>query len=241
MSRSLCIIHANCQGDALNMLLSSTPAFSSLFEIKKYTNYLSEDIAPEDFARCALLLYQELGAAWKEHASHALLERLSPHAAALKIPNMFFNGYWPLWTNKTHMAFGDQLLEHLAERGCSQEEMLHVCLRGQLAEKYDLTALFQASQAHEAGKERGQVVDTLPLVQEHWRSEQLFYTVNHPCPRLLLHVADGVLNALGLGRVPQQVRLAFSSLPEEFEQPIHPQVGAYFGLPFAGPQRRYRI
>lgn len=241
MARSLCIIHANCQGDSLHDLLTATPGFTRFFEIKKYTNYLREEIHHEDFARCALLLYQELGVKWEEHAAVNLLGLLPQSARTLKLPNMFFNGYWPLWTNKTPMAYGDILLEHLAERGCSQEEMLHVCLRGSLTAKYDLTALTVASLEKEESKEAGQVVRAAPLIREFWRAEQLFFTVNHPGPRLLLHVADGVLAALELGRVPADVRAAFAGRREDFEQPIHPQVGDFFGLPFALPARRYQV
>lgn len=241
MGRSLCIIHANCQGDSLHALLASTPRFAQYFEIKKITNYLREHVSSGDFTRCALFLYQELGAKWEEHSASRLLAELPGSAAALKLPNMFFNGYWPLWTNRTHMAFGDMLLEHLAERGCTLEEMLHVCLRGRLAAKYDLAALVGASLEKEESKEQGQIVRTVPLVREFWRTEQLFHTVNHPGSRLLLHVADGVLDALELGRVPLRVRAAFAAQQEEFEQPIHPQVGTFFDLPFALPTRRYRV
>ena len=241
MVRELCIIHANCQGDTLHALLASTPTFAQHFEIKKFTNYTHDQVPQETFDRCAVLLYQALGDQWGEYSEAALLERIPSTAQHLKIPNMFFKGYWPLWTNKTHMAYGDTLLEDLAARGHSVPEMLHLCLRGRLAAMYDLDALLSASQAREAAKEAGQVVQTLPLIQEYWRKEQLFHTVNHPGPRLLLHVADGVLGALGLGSVPDGVREALAAQAEEFMQPIHPQVGAHFGLPFAGAQRRYPV
>lgn len=241
MGRTLCIIHANCQGDSLRTLLAATPAFAQHFEIQKFTNYTREEVPQELFDRCGLLLYQALGDQWGEYSEKALLERIPPAAQRFKIPNMFFNGYWPLWTNNTTMAYGDMLLEHLAERGCTPGEMLHICLHGVLTAKYDLDALVAHSQAREEAKEEGQVVKTVPLIREHWRAEQLFHTINHPGPRLLLHVADGILHALNLGAVPQDVRAAFASLHEEFIQPIHPQVGRHFNLPFVCPERRYPV
>ena len=241
MARSLCIIHANCQGDPLRFLLESTPAFARFFEIKKYTNYLHEDISPADFERCALLLYQRLSDNWGNHATSKLLQLLPATAQHLCIPNMFFNGYWPLWTNKTHMAYGDLLLEHLAGLGLSAEEILHVYLYGRIATKFDLPGLMRTSRQQEERKEAGLEIPTLHLVDTYWREEQLFHTVNHPGPRLLLHVADGVLAALGMPPVPESARKALASQPEEFQQPIHPQVGEMHALPFAHASRRYPV
>ena len=241
MALPLCLIHANCQGDTLHGLLASTPAFAREYEIKKYTNYLKEEIPSEDLACCALLLYQHMDTAWGEHGHAPLLARLPASANALKIPNMFFNGYWPLWTNSTHMAYGDELLEHLAAQGLSPGEILHIYMYGNLTAKYDLAARIEASRQREEVKEAGAVVRTLDIIDELWRSEQLFYTVNHPMPRLSLHVADGVLRELGLGSVPPTVRAALHALEEEFAQPLHPQVGKALGLPFAAADRRYPV
>ncbi len=241
MQRPLCLIHANCQGDTLQRLLSLTPGFSRRFEVKKYTNYLKERIPEDDFARCRVFLYQHLSDRWDDMSSASLLRHVPPEACVLKIPNMFFKGYWPLWTNKTFMAYGDLLLEHLAERGLTQQEILRIFLHGDLARKYDLAALAEESLEYERVKETGAVVGTVDIVRELWRKEQLFLTVNHPGSRLLLHVADGVLRALGLEPLPDSVRRAFIHEYEDFEQPIHPQVGAFFHLPFATEKRRYRI
>ena len=241
MASPLCIIHANCQGDTLHHLLAATPAFAHAFEIKKYTNYLRDEIPLDDFERCGLFLYQRLGDTWGEHATPALLARLPRQAQALQIPNMFFNGYWPLWTNNTHMAYGDMLLEHLADLGLSASEILRVYLQGKISAMYDFAALMAASRQKEEAKEQGCLIQTLPLIDELWRREQLFYTVNHPGPRLSLLVADGVLRALGLGSVPMEVRRAFRALRDEFEQPLHPQVGRALGLPFATEQRLYAV
>lgn len=242
MSRSLCIIHANCQGDSLHTILASTPAFANLFTVRKYTNYLEERISDAEFSQCSLLLYQQLSDKWHDSASSALLARLPLGAQALKIPNMFFKGYWPLWTNKTFMAYGDIFLEYLAEGQYNTEEIVYLGTHSRLAQMYDLDTLTKASLETERQKEVGCIVETVDMVEDLWRTEQLFTTVNHPCSRLLLHTAEGVLHALGLGSVPPSVCHSFAeSHTDDFEQPIYPQVGAHFGLPFVSAQRSYSV
>lgn len=242
MGRSLCIIHANCQGDSLHRILASTPAFSNRFTVRKYTNYLEERVADADFEACNLLLYQQLSDKWHDAASSALLARLPLGAQALCIPNMFFKGYWPLWTNKTFMAYGDIFMEYLAGQGLDATEFLYLCTHADVPALYELDAMVEQSLEYERNKEVRCVVETVDIVQELWRTEKLFTTVNHPGSRLLLHVADGVLQALGLGRVPENVRAAFAqSCTDDFEQPIFPQVARHFGLPFVQADSQYAV
>jgi hypothetical protein len=241
MSRELCLIHANCQGDSLHSLLAAIPAFMRCFEIRKYTNYLKESIPQQDFERCRIFLYQHLGEKWNDLASDALLARLHPIACRIQIPNLLFTGYWPLWTNKSTMNYGDILLDLLVSRGYSEAEVLHVYLRGRLGEKYDLTALLHESLFRERRKEKGSVIALTDFIEENWRTQQLFRTPNHPDKTLLLAIADAVLESLGLGRVPPSLRSAFTPDYPDFELPIHPYAGAHFGLPFAGADRLYSI
>jgi hypothetical protein len=221
--------------------LAATPAFARCFEIRKYTNYLKEPIPQQDFDRCRVFLYQYLGERWNDLASNALLARLHPVACRIKIPNLLFKGYWPLWTNKSTMNYGDILLDFLVSRGYSEAETLHVYLRGRLAEKYNLTALLGESLFRERRKEKDAVIALTDFIEENWRTHQLFHTPNHPATILLLAVADAVLESLGLGRVPSSLRSSFTPDYPDFELPIHPQASAHFGLPFADADRPYNI
>jgi len=241
MSRELCLIHANCQGDALHALLAATPAFARCFAIRKYTNYLKEAIPQQDFDRCRIFLYQHLGERWNDLASEALLARLHPVACRIQIPNLLFKGYWPLWTNKSAMNYGDILLDLLVSKGYSESEALHVYLRGRLAKKYPLDVLLSESLFRERQKEQGAVIALTDFIEENWRTRQLFRTPNHPDGMLLLAIADAVLESLELGRVPLSLRSSFSPEYPDFELPIHPQAGEHFGLPFAGADRLYSI
>jgi hypothetical protein len=241
MSRALCLIHANCQGDALHSLLAATPAFARCFEIRKYTNYLKEAIPQRDFDRCRVFLYQHLGERWNDLASDVLLARLQPLVCRIQIPNLFFKGYWPLWTNKSAMNYGDVLLDLLVSGGYAESEALHVYLRGKLAAKYDLDALLDESLFRERQKEKDAVIALTDFIEANWRTRQLFLTPNHPDKTLLLAIADAVLESLGLGRTPLSLRSAFTPDYPAFELPIQPQVGTHFGLPFADADRLYSI
>lgn len=271
--RTLCLIHANCQGDPLAALLAAAPQFAERYEIRRYTNYLRERIAPAELSGCGLFLYQHLGEKWDDHASDRLLAMVNPAARVLRLPNMLFTGYWPFWTNKSPMDFGDAFLDRLVSMGLSMAEILHVYLHGDIAAKYDLDAMLRASLDVERDKERGAdaelgmtgsaersraggggaaasaapgaipavVTPTVDVVEALWKEERLFATINHPNRRLVLHVAEGVLAALGMDPLPPEVRDGFADPYPEFELPIHPQVAAHHGLAFGGPDAAYNI
>ena len=247
MSRESCLIHANCQGVPLARLLLASPDFAARFAVQLFTNYTGEPVPQGALDGCRLLLYQNIGEKWGEVSSERLVARLPASASAWQIPNCLFKGYWPFWTNGARMDFGDSLLEHLVDMGLDAREILHMYLHTDLTKKADFAALLEESLRIEEAKEQAAVVRTVPFVRAFWREERLFSTINHPSPRLLRHVADGVLAALGYPPLRDEAvgdMRAYLCDPDPdavFELPMHPQVAAFHGLAFGGPDERYRV
>ncbi|WP_165071919.1 WcbI family polysaccharide biosynthesis putative acetyltransferase [Desulfovibrio sp. ZJ200] len=242
MPSALCLLHANCQGDALRPLLENSPAFSRFFRIRQYVNYTRQSIAEADLKQCALFLYQRLAPRWGALSTEQLLPRLSPSCQVVEIPNLFFKGYWPFWTNAIKAVnFADSLLERLLAQGLAPEEVLHLYLRGDPALLGDVAAVAEDSLTREEAKEAHAPIRCASLLRERWRDEQLFITVNHPGKTLLFHVADCLLRLLGLGRLPEDARRTYVHPQEDFWLPIHPALGPLLGLPFAARERRYPV
>ncbi len=242
MARSLCLLHANCQGDALRLLLEATPAFSKNFEIRQYVNYTREEVPAAELGRARLFLQQYLGPHWGELSSERFLPRLVTNCERIILPNFFFKGYWPFWTNKFQgINFADSLLEQLLDKGLNVNEIQHLYLRADKVLFGNLENIAQASLAHEAEKEEQSPIKYVQMIREHWREEQLFVTVNHPGKKLLFHLADTILGMLGLGTLPRDLRQRFVSPLEDFWLPIHPGVGRQLGLPFAQSERQYPV
>ena len=96
-------------------------------------------------SQCALFLYQRLAPKWGDISSEQILPRLPKNCQTIEIPNLFFKGYWPFWTSKTSINFGDSLLESLLERGLNPEEALHVYLRATPGLMGDVAAVAEES------------------------------------------------------------------------------------------------
>ena len=242
MSQALCLLHANCQGDALRPLLDNTPTFARHFRIRQYVNYTRQSIAEADLEQCALFLYQRLAPRWGALSTEQMLPRLPAFCRCVEIPNLFFKGYWPFWTNAVqNIDFADSLLERLLAQGLAPEEALNLYLRGDPALLGDVAAVAEDSLAREEEKEADCPIRCAPLLRERWREEQLFITVNHPGRTLLFHLADSLLRLLDLGGLPEEARRAYVHPQEDFWLPLHPALGPLLGLPFASRERRYQV
>ena len=239
--QALCLIHANCQGEPLADALRLSPDFARLFRIRHYTNYIKEPLEQQDLDTASVFLYQHLGPCWEAVASDSLLARLAPSAVRFCLPNPFFMGYWPFWTAHSHIDFSDTLLDRLIEAGAQKPEIFKIYLEGDIRKFTDPDAVVADTLAREQKKEASCDVKTASLVEELWRSEPLFYTVNHPGKRLLFHIADAVLDFLGLPALTNEAKEAYTPDYANFELPIHPQLARYLSLPFAGQGHEFRI
>jgi hypothetical protein len=246
MPEKICLLHANCQGEELETLLNASRAFSSVYRIVRRTNYTREPILREDVESCALFLYQHLDPHWGDLASESLMRRLPSSARRLRIPNMFFRGYWPFWTGSGPISFGDAVLNRLIDEGHPKTVILDVYLRG----KADVFADFQApvddglSAANADDPEH--IFGLSDRIREHWKTRMLFHTVNHPGAELLLHTADVVLRRLGFPPLSGAERAGacrrglFPSYAD-FDLPVHPAAAAFHGLSFAGPGAKFAV
>ena len=245
MHRKLCLMHANCQGDELATLFTASAAFNRTYRLIRRTNYTREPINSQDLAACDLFLYQHMGESWGDLASAALLRQLPATALALRIPNMAFKGYWPFWTNNSPIAFGDSLLNRLIDEGAPKPVILRIYLHGNIQAFVDLKASLEETVAIERQKEQQSPVKTVGFLLAHWKRRFMFHTINHPGREMLVHAANGILEAAGLPPLGQdELAAAFArGLPSyaDFDLPVHPQVAAFHGLEFAGPERHYAV
>ena len=241
---SICILHANCQGGPLTRLLRLSPAFSRRWDILHITNYDRSPVPSDALEHCSLFLYQHLGPQWGDLASENLLSRLPRNAVSLCLPNLFFMGYWPFWTSDSSMNFGDICLDYLTDKGLSPAEILHVCLHGRLDAICNIEERINESRTYQKQKDGNAIISLENFIDAHWKEEQLFTTVNHPAPKLSLMVANAMLDRLHLPGLPDSVLDSEGDALDcdrQLHQPIHPGIGRRFALPFAGPERRYRI
>ena len=241
MDKRICIVHANCQGEPLVRRLTACPEFAAEYECILFTNYAREPIPGETLEQCSLFLYQYLGPGWDDLASERLLHSLPASAKSLCIPNMFFKGYWPMWTGKSGFDYRCSHLDEIIDKGLPPEETTMLFLHSDIAARHDLSALLQETIERERERERHTPVKYLDLLIKKHGKQRLFNTVNHPRAILLDHAAKGTLTELGFEPPDDAVLNAMGEPFPEFELPINPKVSRFFGWDFGGPDAEYEI
>ncbi|QJB55444.1 WcbI family polysaccharide biosynthesis putative acetyltransferase [Pseudodesulfovibrio sp. zrk46] len=241
MTKELCIVHANCQGEPLVERLMACPEFAAQYDCRLFTNYVREPVPDDVLGRCSLFLHQYLGPKWNELASDVLIGKLPANARHLCVPNMFFTGYWPMWSGAGGFNYRCTHLDSYIDMGLSPEETVMLFLRSDVQSKYDLPGLVEASLKRERERESHTPIKYVHVIEEEFGSRRLYNTVNHPGPRLMNHAAKGILEHLGMTPPPAEAFDALGDPFPEFEQPINPKVGAFFGWDFATPETKYNI
>ncbi|QGY40034.1 hypothetical protein GM415_07810 [Pseudodesulfovibrio cashew] len=241
MDKQLCIVHANCQGPPLLDRLRACPQFDEQYECVLYTNYVREPVPDELLARCDLFLYQFLTPSWGDLASKTLLSKLPDSARSLCVPNMFFKGYWPLWSGAAGFDYRCSHLDEFLAMNLPPRETVMLYLRSDIPRRFDLLDLVSKSIEQERERESHTPIKYLELLLAEYRDQRLFNTVNHPGRLLMDHVASGVLEHLGFDHPGQAAFDAVDDPFADFEQPIHPRIGDYFGWDFATAETEYQI
>lgn len=240
MARELCLIHANCQGDALKQILEASPAFAKSFEIRHLRNYEKKHLEQGLLDSASIFIHQHLTEKWGEISTSEVLPRLPASTQVLCMPNCFFKGYWPFWQNCPEtIDFSDSLLESLLARGLDDTAILHIYLKADEALSGDAMQIALASLAKEREKEIYSPIKYVEIIEENWQKKQLFLTINHPGVELLLHIGSEILRILGLRPFPKDFAASFVSPHNEFWLPIHPVIGKRLKLPFVATDRRY--
>lgn len=235
------ILHANCQGEMLQIILGRHPGFSRHFDCRLYTNYIREPIPDEALAGCSAFIYQYLGTDWGELASAKLLAKLSSNCLTLCIPSYFLRTFWPLQYNAGEHALRDRLLEDLWQRGLARNEYMYMSTRPSLLDGYDVRTIVENSLAHERIKATHTPIAYMPRLLEDCMRKMAFYTPNHPGEELLLLVANEILARLDL---PPMTRAAMPSLEPYYtalQLPVHPGLADLFSLSWLRPDTTFAL
>lgn len=241
MDKQLCVVHANCQGEPIIQRLMACPQFAEKYECRLFTNYTRERVPDDVLGQCSLFLYQYLDSKWGDVSSETLLSQLPNSAQSLCIPNMFFKGYWPMWSGETGFDFRCTHLDSVIALGLSPEETAVLYLRADLSRKFDLLGLVSETIEVERKRQVQTPIQYVDLIVENYRSVKLFNTINHPGPFLLNHAVVEIVKYFDLEPPEAAVLDALGDPFPDFEQPINPRIAEFFGWDFATNDTQYNI
>lgn len=250
------IVFGNCQADALALLLSRLRRWIEGLKVLYFASYDKPGgcapLAPEDVGACEVLLQQH------DPQQFPMQDLLPKGCQQITFPSLDFNLLWPLGCVNPYnhpdaeypegrFPYGDSLVVHGVEDGLSREEILALALSDAWQPHWhNLDRLFSLESARLTARDAQCDVAIAPYVFEHFRSERLFWTPNHPtnlllaqlCSLLLERAFGSAISSL-VSRRDALSTIGPADLLGNLGVPIHPHVAEHFGVEWYRGNQRY--
>jgi len=245
------VLSQTCQGAILRDLLLSSPELAEAYQCLFVPNYALEadaakpaavDTLVAELPNCDVLIYHDIAA----FDFPARLAQLPPGALAIKVPYVTSTIYWPSHDYRHPCRLAPRGTTALIPWPCRVLNDLIVRLRDEdaIVRAYldtDLTAGLDLSR-HLADQldylHKSQVGTPFALaecVERDFATQRLFHMINHPAMPLMRHMADVILDHLGMAPLVGERFDPFCM----HQLPVHPSVAQGYGLAWCDADTRY--
>lgn len=254
------IVYGDCQAEATARVLEKDPVVSKRARViysRSYEHPVEErqEVDPAEVARCAILFEQHDPSGFRQR------EQLPANCHIVRFPALDCNLLWPFSCPNPYnepeppafpfgrFPYGDRIIVAAIDKGMPPGEILDYYLNGYQDYKMDLDHLLRLETARIRNRETGCQVKMADRVLERYRSERLFWAINHPTNALLEDLIEQLLHYCGpadpllIDANPRQTLAAYFGPQGPLGAasiPIHPEVAAHFGLGWYDPKQRFR-
>jgi len=246
------VIVGNCQATALELMLATNDAFARRFEFASFpaVHEIPEAMVSElhaAVAGAALVLPQRVEEAYRDSIGLGTetIATIAGAANVLRWPSVYWAGYVPdLFYLRDEAGrpvvdgpfdYHDRVILTAYAAGMSVDQTRD--LLGDPDRPSDAPEWASQATAELALRGRGCDIDVAPFIAERYRDELLFFTMNHPANVLLAHMAQQVLDLLGLPDSVDPARLGPDDLLGPTFYPLHANHVRALGLRFDGARQ----
>jgi hypothetical protein len=181
-------VYANCQGTAFKTFL---PMIEAQVQVRHIENYrvLSGEVAVETFARdveeADVIIYQPIGEQYGalSTAANGLLSIARAGCQLLSFPYLYNDALWPCIENDGTIINGS-VIEDLLSAGASEDDVCAAYRNDEL--NFHFERRLENTLALLREREQETDVSICDFVIEHYQTNELFFTQNHPSTVLFL-------------------------------------------------------
>lgn len=207
------VFYANCQGHGIRQILGAHPDMARDYDLKNATvlgNYsymnTNADLPLEILEKADLFIYQPISADRGKYSTRELLSTLKPGCKNESFVYLYNYAFWETLVfadgdydvgtfGMKYAALNHEPITSLRDNGVSWEEVQQRIVNNTLDWKF--ADRYQKTQALLREKEEACSVRVADFIDQHHKTNLLFYTQNHPTMFLLVYVAKQILTNLG--------------------------------------------
>ncbi len=241
------VVVGNCQAKALELMLATNDAFASRFELVSFpaVHEIPEAMVPElhaAVADAALVMPQRVDEGYRDGIGLGTetLARIAGTAHVLRWPSVFWAGYVPdlfYLRDEGGRPVVDGPFDYhdraVLKAYASGADVAAACaLLADPEQPSDAPSRAERATAELAVRGQGCEIPVTSFIAERFREQLLFFTMNHPSNRMLAHMAQQVVEQLGLPGSVDPVRLGPDDLLGSTFYPLHANHVRALGLRF---------
>jgi hypothetical protein len=212
------LIYATCQGVMLYGALGQSEQFLESYSldsnihnyelIRTDRKFLEYNNQAQELKEADLFIYQPLDDSYGHNATNHLLSYLKPDAIAISIPYVVNLSLWPLIIGGAadigddfHLAHlptikNHEVIDALVDQGLSVDDILDLYDRDQIDYKYQ--ARHKATMQILKDKESITDITVSDFIEKNIEKIKLFNYPSHPTYPVIFHMANQILQRLGL-------------------------------------------
>lgn len=240
MLKKKCIIYGNCQTEPIRKYLMASSTFN-----KKYTmiyipsiHRCNHEIGLErqyldKLYDCDLFIYQKVSRLYNYYlSSDYMLDRLPDKCIKLSFTNSYFSGYHPQHTNQKLYPYADKNVISLLKEGFTKEAIISI-LSDENFYSFEYVNKNLDDTIQELKRRDKELDITLDdYIEKNFKSQQLFYTVNHPSYHIIQYITMKILEELEIQKEEiSHIRMKNLYFRDHIH-PIYPSVIKHLNLDF---------
>jgi hypothetical protein len=241
------VVVGNCQAKALELVLATSDAFTSRFELVSFpaVHEVPDAMVPDlhrAVADAALVIPQRIDEGYRGGIGLGTetLARMAGTASVLRWPSVFWAGYVPdlfYLRDATGASVVDGPFDYhdrtILKAYVNGMDVADTCaLLADSEQPSDAQSWADRATAELDVRGQGCEIHVASFIAERFRDELLFFTMNHPANRLLAHMAQQVVDQLGLIGSVEPARLGPGELLGSTLYPLHANHVRALGLRF---------
>lgn len=178
-----------------------------------------------------VLVHMLIGRTWGVFSMQSVMSQLKPSCTRITIPKSFLRGYHPetvylrdengKMNDSGFCPYNDINLIKAYIEGTSVERVVERIEDPDFYSTSFLENNFEETISELKSREASTDIGITDFIEKHWRTKRLFFSINHCSNIVLLEVANRILDALGLRRIPVERISERSEYLGENQPPVY--------------------
>ncbi|AFC30361.1 WcbI family polysaccharide biosynthesis putative acetyltransferase [Paenibacillus mucilaginosus] len=239
-----CIIYGNCQVLPIRNHLLTSSTFTKYFNILELPVHLLDKVAgisDHYLTNCELFIYQHVSPSFSPVLStDYIMTKLPANAIRISYPNCYFTGYFPHYIKDPgfpDFPYADTGVMALVQQGKPIHEILAILSDPDYYSHHHVTTILNSTLIQLRSREKDLNISISNYIENNFRDQYLFYTVNHPKFYVTSYIARQIISMLGISG-HEIADISFEPYFHSWTQPIYPSVIKHLNLSFISSQDR---